>query len=341
MSVSNIIACPGSLITVVARKPFPNGYQRAWPIRPFSSSTPFQALTVAQARRRYRDPYVRAQVKARKDANLTRQAALQKQRIQALGDPVRGVTTPFVRSFDTASVLPSQEKGITPYLNHYLRQDEIDSQLQESNELLTPIPKLVTAHNRPQNMPIEDYAAQLKKENADASKRHVKGHEVAQEAFGRLFGLEKGSAKDRKRVNIQRCIHTFGRHETDMILPPKPKATPLHLFRSQDAGASIRHDSAKDKEPRGDVIARNGPDTGSSEVQIAILTAKIRSLANALEQPKGKKDKVGKRDMRLLVHRRQKLLQYLKRKERAGPRWQRCIRMLGLAEGTWKGEITL
>jgi ribosomal protein S15 len=85
---------------------------------------------------------------------------------------------------------------------------------------------------------------------------------------------------------------------------------------------------------------RKGPDTGSSEVQIAILTAKIRHLANHLERV-GNSDKINKRNLRLLVHRRQKLLQYLRKKERAGPRWQRCIDMLGLTEGTWRGEITL
>jgi ribosomal protein S15 len=85
---------------------------------------------------------------------------------------------------------------------------------------------------------------------------------------------------------------------------------------------------------------RVGPDTGSSEVQVAILTAKIRALADFLET-RGTTDKHGKRDLRLLVHRRAKLLKYLRRKERGGPRWQHLIETLGLTEGTWQGEITL
>lgn len=83
-----------------------------------------------------------------------------------------------------------------------------------------------------------------------------------------------------------------------------------------------------------------GPDTGSSEVQIAILTAKIKTVADFLAT-RGKGDKHNKRNLRLLVHRRQKLLQYLRRKERGGPRWQHCIETLGLTEGTWRGEISL
>jgi len=83
-----------------------------------------------------------------------------------------------------------------------------------------------------------------------------------------------------------------------------------------------------------------GPDTGSSEVQIAILTAKIRTLADFLET-RGRGDKVNKRNLRLLVHRRQKLLAYLERKERGGGRFKHVVETLGLTEGTWRGEISL
>lgn len=87
-------------------------------------------------------------------------------------------------------------------------------------------------------------------------------------------------------------------------------------------------------------IPRAGADTGSSEVQIAILTAKIRTLADFLAT-RGQTDKINKRNLRVLVHKRQKLLSYLRRKERGGPRWTNCIETLGLTESTWKGEISL
>ena len=70
-------------------------------------------------------------------------------------------------------------------------------------------------------------------------------------------------------------------------------------------------------------------------------TAKIRALANQLETGRGYKDKVGKRDLRLLVHRRQKLLQYMERKERGSERWFHLIEKLGLSDATYKGQITL
>lgn len=76
-------------------------------------------------------------------------------------------------------------------------------------------------------------------------------------------------------------------------------------------------------------------------MQVAILTAKIRVLANRLEMKKGQKDKINKRNLRVMVHKRQKLLTYLRRKERGSDRWVNLVETLGLTEGTWQGEISL
>jgi ribosomal protein S15 len=182
----------------------------------------------------------------------------------------------------------------------------------------------------------------LEKMNNDIIDKHNAAHATVEEAVKRILTLDNSSNPARLRVNIQRCIETFGRHETDKILLPKARA--VAITSSKGGSETIKSVDAEGTElgDRGTPpsIERQGPDTGSSEVQIAILTAKIRSLANFLST-RGRKDKVGKRDLRLLVHRRQKLLKYLKRKERGGPRWQRCIETLGLTEGTWKGEISL
>jgi len=146
----------------------------------------------------------------------------------------------------------------------------------------------------------------------------------------RLTALTNASSADRTRANVQRCVETFGRHNTDAYLRPKPVSTSPRGSDLADAEAA--EGSA--------ITPRVGPDTGSSEVQIAILTAKINTLADFLET-RGRKDKVNARNLRLLVHRRQKLLRYLKKKERGGERWQHLIETLGLTEATWMGEITL
>lgn len=302
--------------------------------RTFTSTSIDQASTVAQ-KRRHRDPYALAQAIARKQANISRQQVLQEKRKDALGDPVRGITTPFVQSFDTAlpptptpqstshihaigrdkeapspnQPAPGPNAQNEDHLNFFLNKNEVQKALSQSELLLAPIPSLGAVVSP------EDAA----REKARRDERHA----TATEAVNRIASLANGSSKDRLRVNIQRCISTFGRHSTDQKLAPKPAVSESIAIKNQ-------------LEP----TPRIGPDTGSSEVQIAILTAKIRTLADFLET-RGGTDKVNKRNLRVLVHKRQKLLSYLRRRERGGPRWQNLIDTLGLTEGTWRGEISL
>ncbi|HID78242.1 MAG TPA: 30S ribosomal protein S15 [Planctomycetaceae bacterium] len=56
---------------------------------------------------------------------------------------------------------------------------------------------------------------------------------------------------------------------------------------------------------------RSDTDTGSAEVQIAILTSRINGLTEHLRNHK--KDFAGRRGLLMLVSRRRRLLDYLKR----------------------------
>ncbi|KAJ4299405.1 hypothetical protein N0V90_004650 [Kalmusia sp. IMI 367209] len=308
------------------------------PLRPFS------ATAAANKKHQSHDPYIVAQKNRKKAANLSRRADLEAARVASLGDPVRGNTTPFVESFATASPLQWEEGKKIPkdkrHLNYAFDPESVEAQLEDSKKVAVPLDEIraaikmrssgvpSTASNR--NMWSQEEAPLPTKDEIEAQR--VKDHERATEAIKRITALENSSSKDRMRVNIARCVSTFGRHNTDAIFPPR--APPLR--------------SVNDKGPHpirpetnvSEIKKRIGTDTGSSEVQIAILTAKIKTLADFL-QTRGKGDKHNKRNLRLLVHRRQKLLQYLRRKERGGPRWQHCIETLGLTEGTWKGEISL
>ena len=67
-------------------------------------------------------------------------------------------------------------------------------------------------------------------------------------------------------------------------------------------------------------------DTGSADVQAARLTARINHLASHLE--KNKKDNHSRRGLIMMVARRRKLLDYLKRTEET--RYQKAIKALGL-----------
>ncbi|KAH0565551.1 hypothetical protein GP486_001047 [Trichoglossum hirsutum] len=291
---------------------------------------------------KYRDPYALAQARQRKAANLARQEGLRKERAAALGDPVRGITTPFIESLDyavppaaapvdaLASQAPTGADAATespaknaaaerePHLNFFLTSSEIQSSLENSYALTKP----PIASNRN----TADPAIEVERERL-----HAEQHENAHRAISRIVSLENGNSKDRMRANVQRCIDAFGRHNTDEYLAPR---SPSNVSRDPTIPGP------PEKTPRA------GPDTGSPEVQIAILTAKIRVLANHLEgqggrEAGGKKDKYNKRNLRLLVHRRQKLLKYMRTKERGSERWQNLVQTLGLTDGTWRGEISL
>ncbi len=60
-------------------------------------------------------------------------------------------------------------------------------------------------------------------------------------------------------------------------------------------------------------FARHEGDTGSSEVQIAVLTERIKRLTEHLKQHP--KDYHSRRGLTLMVGKRKRLLRYLKRKD--------------------------
>lgn len=160
------------------------------------------------------------------------------------------------------------------------------------------------------------------KSEADAAEQHEKAHQLAEEAIQRIVSLSNGNTKDRMRLNIQQCIEEFGRHNTDLSLPPKP--------------ASAQQPNASEQLTK---VPRVGTDTGSPEVQAAILTIKIINLSRHLET--ANKDKHNKRNLQVLLHKRQKLLRYVRQKERGGPRWTNLMEKLGLSDAAWKGEVVL
>lgn len=311
------------------------------PLRPFSTTHPLhKKLTSLERKQRFEhDPYVAAQKARKKAANLSRRAELEQSRVESLGNPVRGVATPFVQSFDTGRPSGTAAPAVPAdaQLNYRFDPDRIGSQLEKSQRLAVPLSELTgpTATAGPyqwSDAMRHNAVANIHKTADEIEAQNKNDHARAAEAIARITALENGSSKDRMRVNITRCVETFGRHNTDKLLPPRAP----HL-------TSINSNTPPAPRPDTNVAAaakRIGPDTGSSEVQIAILTAKIKTLADFLST-RGKGDKHNKRNLRLLVHRRQKLLQYLRRRERGGPRWLHCIETLGLTEGTWKGEISL
>lgn len=73
--------------------------------------------------------------------------------------------------------------------------------------------------------------------------------------------------------------------------------------------------------------AKSEGDTGSPEVQIAILTERILSLTEHMKTHK--KDFHSRRGLLAMVSRRRRLLDYLKNKKKDG-RYEEIIKKLGL-----------
>ena len=71
----------------------------------------------------------------------------------------------------------------------------------------------------------------------------------------------------------------------------------------------------KDKEDIIKKFAKKKGDTGSAEVQIAILTAQIENLKEHLSEHK--KDNHSRKGIMMMVAKRRKMLAYLKRKDPA------------------------
>ncbi|KAL9131292.1 MAG: hypothetical protein Q9217_000727 [Psora testacea] len=282
-----------------------------------------------------RDAYTLRQAKARKDANLSRQALLKEERAKELGDPIRGIETPFVKSFDREVPQKSQKDteaaslsveaikanpdqpppspafaSKEKHLDHGITHDELQKSLEFSRHLTEPLPS---------DGPLPD------REKAERERMiWAARNRSASEAVQRIISLVNGSSMHQTKKNIERIIETFGRHNTDKTLKPK-------------AAAIVTRDPSV---PAMEQTPRAGPDTGSSEVQIGILTAKIRVLADRYEG-ENRNDKINKRNLRLLLHRRQKLLKYMNKKERGSERWQNMIQTLGLTPATWQGQIAV
>jgi len=84
-------------------------------------------------------------------------------------------------------------------------------------------------------------------------------------------------------------------------------------------------DKVKKKELR-EKFGRHSNDSGSSEVQVAILTERIKNLTAHLG--KYKKDQSSKRGLLQLVTQRRRILSYLRNEDRT--RYMKIIKALGL-----------
>jgi small subunit ribosomal protein S15 len=84
--------------------------------------------------------------------------------------------------------------------------------------------------------------------------------------------------------------------------------------------------TAEDKQKLIKEHARGSDDTGSPEVQVAILTSRIQTLTEHFKTPA--KDNHSRRGLLMMVNKRRSLLDYLKREDAS--RYSDLIAKLGL-----------
>jgi small subunit ribosomal protein S15 len=96
--------------------------------------------------------------------------------------------------------------------------------------------------------------------------------------------------------------------------------------RNDEASESTMSITAERKQAVMSEFATGSNDTGSPEVQVAVLTERITNLTEHLKSHK--KDFASRRGLLMMVGRRRRLLDYLRRKEQS--RYQAVIERLGL-----------
>ncbi|KAG8898466.1 hypothetical protein FRC00_002798 [Tulasnella sp. 408] len=144
--------------------------------------------------------------------------------------------------------------------------------------------------------PYDPYDLSQPLSNKDAA---LKSSVAQREAMERIIDLRNASARGIAYANRQRIIEAFSR-------------------------AATGTDQASER-----------PDTGSPEVQAALMTAKIRNLWDHLTQ--NSRDIHNRRALRTLVHKRAKVLRYLKQKD--ADRYETLLTEIGLEKGAVEGEI--
>nr|AAV39602.1 ribosomal protein S15 [synthetic construct] len=105
-----------------------------------------------------------------------------------------------------------------------------------------------------------------------------------------------------------------------------------HSSGIEGRGRLIKHMTSLSTEATAKIVSefgRDANDTGSTEVQVALLTAQINHLQGHFAEHK--KDHHSRRGLLRMVSQRRKLLDYLKRKDVA--RYTQLIERLGLRRG--------
>ena len=117
---------------------------------------------------------------------------------------------------------------------------------------------------------------------------------------------------------------TTAKKPTKKVSKSTPKAKPVKKITKKIEKKDTKLPESKQEII--DLFAQKNGDTGSPEVQVALLTYKIQRLTNHLES--NKKDNHSRRGLLKVIAKRRRILNYLTKLDEA--RYKKLIKKLGL-----------
>lgn len=241
----------------------------------------------------------------RKKANIARQTVLKAEREPANFDPIRGTPTDFTRSLLSADVVWSPNTAVEDSL--HFSQNDIQS-IQTAVE--------AAAHARRKAEPT------ISRLPATPSTTHNTNMEIPDIPPPNTIASTEDEILSRHLSELSVENARKSAASSRIVSLQNSNARTLRAYNTAHA---IRE------------FGRSAGDTGSAEVQAAILTTRI--LAEAKHIAANKKDVHGYRGFRGLVHQRQKILKYLR--QESVERYTECIKRLGLDDQCVVREITM
>lgn len=246
----------------------------------------------------------------RKKANIQRQIELKEQRSPKDFDPIIGIPTAFTRSLVSPTTSSQVQEGVY-HSNKEIK--EIQAAVLESERARA------MADGRRNQVPAGFDVPNLSStSNPDQSQKpFIPTTRTNSPEYDRT--LLENRLKELEQVNERKSAAS-----SRLLSLANQNARSMRYFNTQLALSTF---------------GRAEGDTGSPEVQAAILTTRIHALKLHLDTGRNKRDVHGYRGFRSLVHKRQSILKYLRRE--SIERYFKCLEALGMTDSMVTREIIM
>ncbi|KAG4305627.1 hypothetical protein PORY_001183 [Pneumocystis oryctolagi] len=268
----------------------------------------------------------------RRKKNIEKQRKLKEQRSSNICDPVIGFPTDFTRSILYPRSIFTSETNLTNNSNFFFSNKELDAIFESAKEAnlyrvglsssmanenyLEELKENMSQYiNITEETDIQSLLESLSKNDKIEEEVDSKNHEDKKSYITKLasiYKVKKICKQEDKKAETMRRIMSLKNSNSKAI-------------QLQNISSAIEQ------------FKQHKSDTGSPEVQAAIFTVRIHYLNFHLSFHR--KDKNTFRALRHLVHKRQKILKYLRKENQI--RYFSCIKKLGLTDTAVVNEIIM